>query len=116
MAEGEICVEDYKMFITDFSSYVFDFACLNRPVLYYVTDYMQFRSGMNHYKELDLPFEKAFGAMVTESRDAVAEVRKIIGRSFVPEEVYAERMGKFFLPLENCRERLYEFLTEGTQR
>ncbi len=116
MAEGEICVEDYKMFITDFSSYVFDFACLNRPVLYYVTDYMQFRSGMNHYKELDLPFEKAFGAMVTESRDAVEEVRKIIGRSFVPEEVYAERMGKFFLPLENCRERLYEFLTEGTQR
>ena len=41
------------LFITDFSSYVFDYACLNRPIMYYVTDYEQFKSGLNDYKELD---------------------------------------------------------------
>ena len=110
VAGDDIDVEDYKMFITDFSSYVFDYACLNRPILYYVTDYMQFKSGMNHYKELDLPFEKAFGTMVTESSEAVAEIEKMVSKGFIPEEVYLERMKNFYLPLENCRERLYEYI------
>lgn len=113
VAGDDIYVEDYKMFITDFSSYVFDYACLNRPILYYVTDYMQFKSGMNHYKELDLPFEKAFGLMVTESLEAVAEIEKIINREFIPEEVYSERMNSFYFPLDNCRERLYEYIIKN---
>lgn len=58
MAGAHVDIEDYTMFITDFSSFVFDFACLCRPVLYFVPDYGQFKAGMNHYRELDLPFEK----------------------------------------------------------
>ena len=47
MAGAHVDIEDYKMFITDFSSFVFDFACLCRPVLYFVPDYGQFKAGMN---------------------------------------------------------------------
>lgn len=32
----KVKVEEYCAFITDFSSYVFDYACLNRPIMYYV--------------------------------------------------------------------------------
>ena len=98
------------MFITDFSSYVFDFACLNRPILYYVTDYEQFRSGMNHYKDLDLDFADAFGPFCTDAKPAIRAISEIASSGFAPEQKYYDRMSSFFVPLENCRERLYRYI------
>lgn len=107
MAGAHVDIEDYKMFITDFSSFVFDFAYLCRPVLYFVPDYGQFKAGMNHYRELDLPFEKAFGPLVLDPDGAVEEIKKAAENSFDPESIYAERMRSFYYPLENCAEALY---------
>ena len=107
MAGAHVDIEDYEMFITDFSSFVFDFACLCRPVLYFVPDYGQFKAGMNHYRELDLPFEKAFGPLVLDPDGAVEEIKKAAENGFEPEPIYAERMRSFFYPLENCAEALY---------
>ena len=107
MAGAHVDIEDYEMFITDFSSFVFDFACLCRPVLYFVPDYGQFKAGMNHYRELDLPFEKAFGPLVLDPDGAVEEIKKAAENGFDPEPIYAERMRSFFYPLENCAEALY---------
>ena len=107
MAGAHVDVEDYKMFITDFSSFVFDFAYLCRPVLYFVPDYDQFKAGMNHYRELDLPFEKAFGPLVLEPEAAIAEVAKTAENGFAAQEPYASRMRDFYYPLENCAEALY---------
>ena len=112
LAGAHVDVEDYKAFITDFSSFVFDFAYLNRPVLYFVPDYGQFKAGMNHYRELDLPFEEAFGPLVLEAEKAVEEVKKMAGLGFEPEEIYKERMDKFYYPLEICAEELYKFVQE----
>lgn len=108
---SDINLEDYKVFITDFSSFVFDFAYLNRPILYFVPDYLQFKSGMNLYRELDLPFEKAFGNMVTDPENAVKELEKIFGNNFEPEEKYRKRMEDFYLPMGNCRQDIYEYVT-----
>ena len=107
MAGAHVDIEDYKMFITDFSSFVFDFAYLCRPVLYFVPDYGQFKAGMNHYRELDLPFEKAFGPLVLDPESAVEEIKKAAENGFEPEKTYAERMSGFYYPLENCAEALY---------
>ena len=107
MAGAHVDIEDYKMFITDFSSFVFDFAYLCRPVLYFVPDYGQFKAGMNHYRELDLPFEKAFGPLVLDPDGAVEEIKKAAKNGFEPESIYAERMRNFYYPLENCAEALY---------
>ena len=107
MAGAHVDIEDYEMFITDFSSFVFDFACLCRPVLYFVPDYGQFKAGMNHYRELDLPFEKAFGPLVLDPDGAVEEIKKAAENGFELEPIYAERMRSFFYPLENCAEALY---------
>ncbi len=110
LASEDIQVEDYQMFITDFSSYVFDFACLSRPIMYFVPDMLQFKSGMNHYRKLDLPFEKAFGKLTTNPVDASKEVIRIIDVGFVTDDIYKNRMDQFFLPLENCAEKLYQYL------
>ncbi len=112
VAPEEVNVEDYKVFITDFSSYVFDFACLNRPIIYYVTDYLQFKSGMNHYKELDLPFKDAFGPLTITSEDTIKYIEELEKNNFQTEEKYYERMNKFYVSLDNCAERLYRYIQE----
>lgn len=108
----EVVDDEYSMYITDFSSYVFNFAYMNRYILYYVPDWIQFISGMNQYRELDLPFEKAFGPLVKEGKAAICEIEEAINSDFTPKKIYKERMSKFFLPMENNREKLYEYMTK----
>ena len=113
MVSGNVDVADYKAFVTDFSSYVFDFAYLNRPIMYFVPDYPQFKSGMNHYRDLDLPFDEAFGHMFTDAHKAAECLCEIVDRDFVPERIYAERMENFYFDFDgNCAENLYKFVVE----
>lgn len=78
--------------------------------MYYVTDYEQFKSGMNHYKELDLPFDKAFGPLFVKDDDVIKYLNCISERKFEPEDLYYQRMKDFFLPLDNCAEKLYQYI------
>lgn len=111
MVKGNVDVADYKAFITDFSSFVFDFAYLNRPIMYFVPDYPQFKSGMNHYRDLDLPFDEAFGHMYTDAHDAAMCLCDIIDRNFVPEDIYSDRMKNFYFKFDgSCAENLYQFV------
>lgn len=110
LAPNKVDLTNYKVFITDFSSFVFDYAYLSRPIIYFVPDYLEFISGMNRYRELDLPFEKAFGNMFTDPEAVVDEIQRIIQNDFQPDTVFKERMDNFFLPLDNCSEKLYEYL------
>ena len=117
MVSGDVDVADYNAFVTDFSSYVFDFAYLERPIMYFVPDYPQFKSGMNHYRELDLPFEDAFGHMFTEPDKAAECLCSIIENKFVPEEIYAKRMAEFYFKFDgNCAENLYQFVVEQDKK
>jgi CDP-glycerol glycerophosphotransferase (TagB/SpsB family) len=110
LAADTVKVEEYCMFITDFSSFVFDYAYLNRPIMYFVPDYEQFKSGMGHYKDLDLPFEKAFGHLVLEAQDAVNEVKRIAEREFEVDQVFHDRMKDFYFDFSNgCAEALYRY-------
>lgn len=110
VTKSDVNVTDYKMFITDFSSYAFDYACLSRPIMYFVPDMPQFKSGMNHYRELDLTWDNAFGNLTTDAEGAVNEVCRIINNDFAPDLIFKERMDNFYLPLENCSEKLYAYL------
>ncbi len=110
IAENKVDLTEYKLFITDFSSFVFDYAYLNRPIIYFVPDYIEFKAGMNRYRKLDLPFEKAFGNLVLDPEDVIDEIERIISRNFVPDPIFSDRMNDFYLPLENCSEKLYQYL------
>lgn len=117
MVSGDVEVGDYKAFVTDFSSFVFDFAYLNRPIMYFVPDYPQFKSGMNHYRDLDLPFDEAFGHMFTEADKAAECLCGIIENKFVPEKIFADRMENFYFNFDgNCAENLYKFVVEQDKK
>ena len=112
LAERNVDVTDYDMFITDFSSFVFDYACLSRPIMYFVPDYIQFTAGLGHYRKLDLPFEDAFGRFTTDPEEAANIVIDAINSGFKVEDIYKERMDNFYYPLDNCANRLYDYINE----
>ncbi len=114
-ADNSVRDEDYCAFVTDFSSFTFDFAYLKRPIIYFVPDYLQVKSGMNQYRELDLPFDKAFGKLVKEPEDAVDELIRIADNGFKPEKQFSDRMDSFFLPMQDCEEKLYQYLMQGNR-
>lgn len=46
-------IEKYEKFITDFSSFAFDFLYLEREIYSFIPDEMQFRCGMNSYRAIE---------------------------------------------------------------
>lgn len=114
LAAPNVQIGDFSLFITDFSSYVFDYAYLSRPIMYFVPDYLEFKSGMNRYRKLDLPWDEAFGNLTTDLESAVNEVIRIIENGFVSDPVFKERMDNFYLPLNNCSEKLYHELMKSS--
>ena len=104
---GECPQEEYAVFITDFSSYAFDFVYMQKPILYFVPDYMQFKAGMNQYRELDLPFEKAFGEFTTDTKELLSNINDLLERGCEVQPVYKQRMEEFFIPMKQCEEEIY---------
>ena len=104
-------ISDYKIFITDYSSFVFDFVYLNRAIVYFMPDLLQFKSGMNDYRELDIPFEKGFGELTQNTTELCNALQRIVENSGEAISPYAERTNSFFLDTEkNSRDRIYEAL------
>lgn len=73
-------------------------------------DYTEFISGMNHYRELDMPYDEAFGTLSKDPQGAVDAIEKAINNGFEVEEPFKNRMENFYYPLENCCEDLYQYL------
>lgn len=51
--EGTVEEESYSLMITDFSSFLYDFLYLDTPVITFIPDITEFKSGMNGYRELN---------------------------------------------------------------
>lgn len=106
--------EDYAIFITDFSSYVYDFAYLRRSILYFVPDYEEFQSGMNDYRECVLPFENGLGEFADQAGDAICLIKRLVRRRGRPASKYAKKMDDIFYHKDGgARQRIYENLMKG---
>ena len=91
-------MQDYLAMITDYSSIVFDFVYLNRPIVYFVPDYEQFKAGITHgYNQLDLPLEEGFGDVNENFEQLTESIEYLASHNFEPKPVYAERMENFFV-------------------
>lgn len=105
----DINAANYEMFITDYSSFVFDFVYLNRKILYFVPDYEMFKSGMDNYFRLDLPLEDGFGPFVQNEEDAVNQLIEMMDEPIASR--YLQKMQGFFIHKDNHqRDRIYEAL------
>ncbi|MEH7898490.1 CDP-glycerol glycerophosphotransferase family protein, partial [Bacillus pumilus] len=106
----DINLSDYKLFITDFSSFVFDFAFLNRAVLFFIPDYAEFICGNHLYNKLDLDLEDSFGPLVTNSSSVIEAITNLAKNDFQMADIHKERMNDFFYQHKSYREALYQKL------
>lgn len=81
-------IEKYEKFITDFSSFTFDFLYLKRDVYSFIPDETQFRCGMNSYREIEPESERLFVKL--RSTD---ELEKL----FAPSKSIADNAINFFV-------------------
>lgn len=110
----DVVVEEYAIFMTDFSSFAFDFVYLERPILYFVPDYQEFRCGLNAYRTLDLEFENAFGRLCLSLKEMLLGLEDILSNDCKIEKKYEKRMSNFFLYKDKgCCNRLYQYLIRG---
>lgn len=107
---GETNIEEYKIFITDFSSFQFDFVLLKRPILYFVPDKVEFDAGLHTYRELDLEHKDAFGNLYTKAEALLEELSSLIQQGCKPNKKYEKRMEEFFLLINNPCEKIYRSL------
>ncbi len=99
-----------KLMITDYSSVYFDFAYMNKPVVYYQFDEQQFRS--NHYAEGYFSYkEDGFGPCFDNFSDIRQYIFKMIDNQCRQPEEYEMRVKEFFdlRDNHNC-ERTYNAL------
>ena len=105
-------ISDYKILITDFSSFQFDFVALKRPIIYFMPDMEEFKAGLHSYRELDLPYEKAFGKLTMDQEDLINKLEEIINNNCTDDEEYLNREKEFFIDFSNSQEKLYNELIE----
>ena len=110
---GNTDLNKCKAFITDFSSFQFDFVRLARPIIYFVPDIDEFNAGLHNYRELDLKYEDAFGRLCLTGDELVDEIIKTVNNNFEAEAIYKERMEKFFFNIKYRKDRLYDILKEN---
>lgn len=108
---------DYAVFVTDYSSWVFDFVYLKRSIAYFLPDDEEFAAGLNGYHQLDLPLEDGFGPLCKTAGQLLSALEGILERDGSPAPEYARKMDGFFLHYDNNqRERLYEALMRSRKR
>jgi CDP-glycerol glycerophosphotransferase len=93
--------------ITDFSSVFFDFAYLEKPVVYYQFDAARYRA--SHYREGYFSYARdGFGPVVDDADEVVQEVEKWAETGFSMPAVYRRRAARFF-PVKDAKntERVY---------
>lgn len=100
----------YCLFITDFSSFQFDFIKLSIPTIYFLPDEKKFKAGLHSYRELDLKYEDAFGKLCKNDKELLIEMNRIKANKFIIDKVYSDRINKFFLKLGNSKDDIYKYL------
>ncbi len=113
---GDAELGNYSALITDFSSFLYDFAYLKRPIFYYLPDPIEFRSGANHYRELYIPFEKGLGQFSSDSEEMAAILSENIEKGFRLDKMFSDRFDKIFYSCEPTHARaLYQYLVKGDE-
>lgn len=83
--------------ITDYSSVVFDFAYLRKPVLYFQADAEEFFSGSHTYDKGYFEYERdGFGEVAYDTETLIGLVKEYIDRDCTLKEVYADRINATF--------------------
>lgn len=101
-------LKESMLLITDYSSVFFDFAYMEKPVLYYQFDESEYRA--HHYEQGYFDYRRdGFGEVVTDERELLALLERYLEDDCRLKPEYQQRIHGFF-PLhdkKNC-ERIYQ--------
>ncbi len=100
------------LLVTDYSSVHFDFAYMNKPVIYYQFDKEEFFS--KQYAESEFSAEtEGFGPVLYEKDPLVDEIISCVNHEYAVEKKYHERMRAFYQLYDshNC-ERVYQAIMD----
>jgi len=107
-------LRDSHLLITDYSSISFDFAYMNRPVIFYQFDQDQFFRGRGGFF-VD-PNHELPGSTVRTRDDLLAEIKKIVARQWKIEPTIEARISSFFdyRDGDNCQ-RVYNAIIKAME-
>lgn len=97
-------LKESVLLITDYSSVFFDFAYLNKPIIYYQFDENDYY--LNHYEKGYFDYRKdGFGDVCVNYSDFIKSVLNVINNNFLVSDKYVERVKHFFTfrDTNNCQ-------------
>ena len=97
-----------SLLITDYSSIFFDFAYMEKPIIYTQFDYEEYRN--SHYKQGYFDYEKdGFGPIYYNLEETIIGIIKEIENNCVLKKKYLRRIRNFFAFFdENNNERIFK--------
>jgi len=101
-------LKESQLLITDFSSVFFDFAYMEKPLIYYQFD--KYKFFYEHYKKGYFDYEKhGFGPVCMKEEELIETITHYFKNGFKLEDKYLERINQFFeLRDKNNCERIYK--------
>ena len=102
------------LMLTDYSSVVFDFAYLRKPIIYTHFDVATMQAGGHTYSEGYFDYERdGFGEVTYNAEDTVDVIIEYMKNGCKPKEKYLERINNTFAYNDtNCSRRIYEHLVK----
>ncbi|MCD8841710.1 bifunctional glycosyltransferase family 2 protein/CDP-glycerol:glycerophosphate glycerophosphotransferase [Staphylococcus arlettae] len=108
-ADDAFELNDYQLFITDFSSYMFDFIKAKTKIAFFFPDYDYFLSGNHVYNKLDFDVSQ-FSGILRTSDELVAYIETEINKNFaMPAHTY-DLYNDFYYKYDNYKLDLYHKL------
>lgn len=104
-----------RIMITDYSSIAFEFAYIERPIIYYQFDHEAVFGGSHIFRKGYFDYEEdGFGPVVYREQDLLRTIESLLDRDARIEQTYYDRVRGFFPYRDGeCCQRVYKAI-EGT--
>lgn len=108
-------LKESDILITDYSSVYFDVAYMEKPVVYYLFDYEQYRS--EHYAEGWYDYREGLGIVTYTEEECIAQIEALLQHQCKMPAIYEQRARKLFpyRDRDNCK-RVYEAIVKLEKR
>ena len=92
--DSQMLLYQSDILITDYSSCAFDFLLLNRPIIYYCYDIIDY---ITNDRDLFMPFEKSVAGIIAETKDKLeASIQDALNNSMFMKEKREDIMEIFY--------------------